>query len=120
MLDKLLGVARLVTLTGARGTGKTRLAVEFADGVWLADLAGLSDPNLVGAQMMEALGVHQAGDVPVIEARRSGCGRRSCCWRGVTQRFRPVSNTRAARTSGRPLGSVVLGERAPSRAVLGG
>jgi predicted ATPase len=70
MLGKLLGEARLVTLTGAGGTGKTRLAVEFADGVWLADLAGLSDPNLVGAQMMEALGVHQAGDVPVIEARR--------------------------------------------------
>ena len=70
MLGRLLGVARLVTLTGAGSTGKTRLAVEFADGVWLADLAGLSDPNLVGAQMMEALGVHQAGDVPVIEARR--------------------------------------------------
>jgi predicted ATPase len=48
MLGRLLGVARLVTLTGAGGTRKTRLAVEFADGVWLADLAGLSDPNLVG------------------------------------------------------------------------
>jgi predicted ATPase/DNA-binding SARP family transcriptional activator len=78
MLGKLLGGARLVTLTGTGGTGKTRLAVEFAsgvverfaDGVWLADLAGLSDPGLVGAQVMEALGVRQAGDVPVLEALR--------------------------------------------------
>jgi transcriptional regulator with XRE-family HTH domain len=78
MLGKLLSEARLVTLTGAGGAGKTRLALEFAsgmverfaDGVWLADLAGLSDPGLVAAQVMEALGVRQAGDVPVIEALR--------------------------------------------------
>jgi predicted ATPase/DNA-binding SARP family transcriptional activator len=78
MLGKLLGEARLVTLTGPGGAGKTRLAVEFAaaavdrfaDGVWLADLAGLSDPGLVGAQVMEALGVRQVGDVPVVEALR--------------------------------------------------
>jgi predicted ATPase/DNA-binding SARP family transcriptional activator len=78
MLGKLLGEARLVTLTGTGGAGKTRLAVEFAagvveefaDGVWLADLAGVSDPGLVGAQVMEALGVRQAGDVPVMEALR--------------------------------------------------
>jgi predicted ATPase/DNA-binding SARP family transcriptional activator len=78
MLGKLLGEARLVTLTGAGGSGKTRLAVEFAagvverfaDGVWLAELAGLSDVGLVGAQVMEALGVRQAGDVPVLEALR--------------------------------------------------
>jgi non-specific serine/threonine protein kinase len=77
-VGKLVGEARLVTLTGAGGSGKTRLAVEFAagvmeqfaDGVWLAELAGLSDPGLVGAQVMEALGVRQAGDVPVLEALR--------------------------------------------------
>jgi predicted ATPase/DNA-binding SARP family transcriptional activator len=77
-LGKLVGEARLVTLTGAGGAGKTRLAVEFAagvverfaDGVWLAELAGISDPGLVAPQVMEALGVRQAGDVPVIEALR--------------------------------------------------
>ena len=47
------GQARLVTLTGPGGTGKTRLAVEagarlagrFRDGVWLAELAGVADPG---------------------------------------------------------------------------
>jgi predicted ATPase/DNA-binding SARP family transcriptional activator len=75
-VGKLLGQARLVTLTGPGGAGKTRLAVEFAaamvgrfpDGVWLAELAGIGDPGLVGVQVMEALGVRQAGGVPVLEA----------------------------------------------------
>jgi predicted ATPase/DNA-binding SARP family transcriptional activator/class 3 adenylate cyclase len=75
-LEPLLGEARLVTLTGTGGTGKTRLAVEagarvagrFRDGVWLAELAGIADPGLVAAQVMGALGVRQQGDVPVLEA----------------------------------------------------
>ena len=75
-LERLLGEARLVTLTGTGGTGKTRLALEtgarvvgrFPDGVWLAELAGIADPGLVAAQVMGALGVRQAGDVPVLEA----------------------------------------------------
>ena len=70
--------ARLVTLTGAGGAGKTRLAVEsaaaaverFGDGVWLAGLAGIADPELVPSLVMEALGVRQSGDVPVMEALR--------------------------------------------------
>jgi predicted ATPase/DNA-binding SARP family transcriptional activator len=75
-LDGLLGEARLVTLSGTGGTGKTRLALEagarvadrFRDGVWLAELAGIADPGLVAAQVMGALGVRQHGDVPVLEA----------------------------------------------------
>ncbi len=77
-LGKLLDQARLVTLTGPGGAGKTRLAIEFAasmlerfpDGVWLAELAGVTDPGLVGAQVMEVLGVRQVGGVPVLEALR--------------------------------------------------
>ena len=77
-LDDLLGQARLVTLTGAGGAGKTRLATEFAaaaagrfgDGAWLADLAGITDPELVAPQVMQALGVRQTGEMPVIEALR--------------------------------------------------
>ncbi len=75
-LEKLLGEARLVTLTGPGGTGKTRLALQaaaqaverFPDGVWLAELAGIADPGLVAAQVMQALEVRQQGDVPVLEA----------------------------------------------------
>jgi predicted ATPase len=75
-LGQLLSEARLVTLTGTGGTGKTRLALEagarvvsqFSDGVWLTELAGIADPGLVAAQVMQALGVRQIGDVPVLEA----------------------------------------------------
>src|SRR6516162_4145320 len=81
-LERLLDQARLITLTGPGGAGKTRLAVEagtraveqFSGGVWLADLAGIADSELVAAQVMEALGVRQDGDVPVIEALRYRLG----------------------------------------------
>jgi predicted ATPase/DNA-binding XRE family transcriptional regulator len=77
-LEALLRQARLVTLTGTGGAGKTRLAVEcairlvqqFPDGAWLADLAGIASPTLVAAQVMEALGVRQEGELPVLEALR--------------------------------------------------
>jgi len=54
-LEELVTANRLVTLTGAGGVGKTRLAIEvasrstaaFPDGAWLVELAALSDPQLV-------------------------------------------------------------------------
>jgi predicted ATPase/DNA-binding SARP family transcriptional activator len=77
-LEGLVGQARLVTLTGVGGAGKTRLAVEYAagaaerfrDGVWLADLAGVADPLLVPPLVMQTLGVRQSREVAVIEALR--------------------------------------------------
>jgi predicted ATPase/DNA-binding CsgD family transcriptional regulator len=72
----LLGECRLVTVTGPGGVGKTRLAGEvarevagrFADGAWLAELAGVGDPALVPAAVAGALGLHLAPGVPLTEA----------------------------------------------------
>ncbi|WP_218026000.1 ATP-binding protein [Nocardia miyunensis] len=60
---KLLTTARLVTLTGVGGVGKTRLATEvaaatpFPDGVWFVDLACVSNPALVAQAVMTSLGI---------------------------------------------------------------
>jgi len=59
---------RLVTLTGAGGIGKTRLGLEaarhllpkFSDGVWVIELAPLSDPALVPMAVATALGLELA------------------------------------------------------------
>src|SRR5205807_4404227 len=63
VLSKLLADARMVTLTGAGGCGKTRLAVELAarvldkhpDGVWFVDLAPVSDPKAIPSAVAGAL-----------------------------------------------------------------
>ncbi len=62
---ELLAGNRLVTLTGAGGVGKTRLAVqvaaqlatEFGDGAWYADLAPITDPDVVPIAVARALGL---------------------------------------------------------------
>jgi len=56
---------RLVTLTGSGGVGKTRLSIEagrglldrYPDGVWLAELAPLNDPQLVTSIIADVLGI---------------------------------------------------------------
>jgi predicted ATPase/DNA-binding SARP family transcriptional activator len=70
-LAELVAEARLVTLTGAGGSGKTRLAVEVArdaerrgEVVWLAELAPLRDGELVAQATAAAVGV-EAGPDPL-------------------------------------------------------
>jgi predicted ATPase/DNA-binding winged helix-turn-helix (wHTH) protein len=68
-IASLSTIHRLLTLTGAGGIGKTRLAraaaryllPQFADGVWIAELAPLSDPGLVPATVAKAVGLELPG-----------------------------------------------------------
>ena len=62
---ELIARSRLVTLVGAGGVGKTRVALQaaanvldrFPDGAWLVELAPLSDPALIPGAVAAALGV---------------------------------------------------------------
>jgi predicted ATPase/class 3 adenylate cyclase len=71
----LLGETRLVTLTGAGGTGKTRLALEvaaeliteFGDGAYFVDLSAVGDPALVPAAVAAALEVREVAGRPILE-----------------------------------------------------
>ncbi len=74
-VKRLIFSSHLVTLTGAGGSGKTRLAVQvatalsgtFADGMWLVDLAPLRVPALVPQFVTVALGLRPATDQPPLE-----------------------------------------------------
>ncbi len=71
----LLEAHALVTLTGSGGVGKTRLAIRVAqeilekypDGVWLVDLAPLSDPGLLAQRLAAALGLREEAHRPIQE-----------------------------------------------------
>lgn len=66
-IKNLVSTTRLLTLTGAGGSGKTRLSIQvaiglldaFKDGVWWADLAPLRDEQLVARTVAKALGVSE-------------------------------------------------------------
>jgi DNA-binding winged helix-turn-helix (wHTH) protein len=73
-IEEVIGLVadhRFVTLTGTGGIGKTRLALEvarqllrqFADGVSIAELAPLSDPQLVPVAVAAALGLELVSGV---------------------------------------------------------
>jgi non-specific serine/threonine protein kinase len=74
-IRRLVGVNRLVTLTGSGGCGKTRLALQvatevldqFRDGVWVVDLAPLSDPNLVATAVAGVLQLQEGPQRSLIE-----------------------------------------------------
>lgn len=74
-VKQLLSSTRLLTLTGAGGSGKTRLAIQsatdlldaFKDGVWWVDLAALIDESLVTQTVAKALGVQEVANQPLRE-----------------------------------------------------
>jgi predicted ATPase len=73
-----LSAARLVSLVGPGGVGKTRLAIRiaanlargFRDGAWLVELAEVQDPALAAGAAVAALGLRdQAADGPLLLLR---------------------------------------------------
>jgi len=74
-LTQLLTTTRLLTLTGAGGCGKTRLALEFGrtavgmfpDGVFLVELAAIAQPALVGQAVADAFGIREAAGADVLQ-----------------------------------------------------
>lgn len=81
----LLASHRLVTLVGPGGVGKTRLALAVAegilgaypDGVWLVELAPLTDPGLAPGTVARALRLREEPGRPVLETLRDQCGGKS-------------------------------------------
>jgi non-specific serine/threonine protein kinase len=79
-LQRLLQRSRLVTLTGAGGVGKTRLALELAtgvvgtaaDAVWLVELASLADEALVPQVVAQAAGIREEPTRPLLASLRAG------------------------------------------------
>jgi len=75
IVKELISEHRLVTLTGAGGCGKTRLAIEVAtkfvkdykDGVWFVDLAPIAAGDLVDKEIMEVLEIKEAPDQPIMD-----------------------------------------------------
>ena len=71
---QFLLTARLLTLLGPGGIGKTRLSLQsaadildgFRDGAWLVELASQTDPGLVPQMVAQALGVREESGVPLM------------------------------------------------------
>jgi non-specific serine/threonine protein kinase len=72
-VETLLAETRLLTLMGTGGCGKTRLALEaaghlvdsFVDGVWLVELAPLTDPELVSRAIATVLSIREEAAQPI-------------------------------------------------------
>jgi predicted ATPase/DNA-binding SARP family transcriptional activator len=72
----LVEQSRLVTLAGPGGVGKTRLGLQVAadlldgsgDGVWLVELANVSDPEAVPGEVARALRIKEQAGLPMHEA----------------------------------------------------
>ena len=110
------GDARLITLTGTGGAGKSRLALEvarnalrdFPDGVYLVSLAPITDPGLVLAEVARVLGVRDSTSRSRVETLADALSGKAILL--VTDNFEHVA------AAARDLG--ILLRRAPGLVVL--
>ena len=85
-LKRLIAANRLVTITGGAGLGKTRLALEVAaqlldaypGGVWLAEMAPISDAALVPQALASSLGLREMAGQPILQTMISHLRSRQC------------------------------------------
>jgi predicted ATPase/class 3 adenylate cyclase/Tfp pilus assembly protein PilF len=85
-VSALLESARLVTLTGIGGVGKTRLSIQtaehllgkFPDGVWWVELASITNPDRVVDAVAEALSVQEQADRKLIETLENELHNHEC------------------------------------------
>jgi predicted ATPase/class 3 adenylate cyclase len=124
-VGEMLAVNRLLTLTGAGGAGKTRLALQVAaemldhypDGVWLVELASLSDPSLIPQTVARAVGIREQAGESIEQTLTDGLRSRnlllvldncehllSACAHLVTALLRVCPGLRVLATSREPLG----------------
>ena len=74
-LDRLLASARLLSLTGPGGTGKTRLALqaaaeklpEYPGGVWLVELAALTEPDTIMPAIADVLKIRETPRLSLLD-----------------------------------------------------
>src|SRR3954463_9737370 len=74
-VKRLLSGARIVTLTGVGGVGKTRLALRvaadllraFSDGIWLVELADRERPELLVTTLVESLEIRDKSARPTLD-----------------------------------------------------
>jgi predicted ATPase/DNA-binding CsgD family transcriptional regulator len=123
-LTRALRSARLVTIAGSSGLGKTRLAVEVAGrtllehpgGVWFASLAAITDPELVVREVATALRVREHFSGSLVDALSDHIGRRElllvldncehlldACARLVERMLRDCAGLRVLATGHEPL-----------------
>ncbi len=124
-VERLLSAARLLTLTGVGGAGKTRLSQQvaarlveaFQDGVWLVALAPLADAALVPQAVAAALGLREDPPRPLVETLADHLAGRSllllldncehlveACAQLAESLLQAAPNVRILATSREPLG----------------
>jgi predicted ATPase len=117
-----LGEARLLTLTGAGGTGKTRLGLQlaaeasddFGDGVYWVALAPIEDPELVASAIAHALGVQEvAGRSPLEVVQQYLKSRKVLLVLDNFEQILPAAGTVADILRAAPEVKVIVTSRAP-------